>query len=204
MTTWWELLIPVGAAIAGSAVTGFVQSMTIRDQRRNERALRFLDERQESYARFLRLTQGFTNLIEMLDSTVHKLKVAGADYKSNHERLQTIQDLIKNTTITPDNVDSLSQQLTEWKAEGEQITQNNEKNEGIIAQANADNAEVHSKLGTLTAEANEFYFTLRLVAADPVRQAASKVIGQMGKELNVEESREAMREFEEAARKDLL
>lgn len=76
LTTWWELLIPVGAAIAGSAVTGFVQSMTIRDQRRSERALRFLDERQESYARFLRLTQGFINLIEKLDSTDRKLKAA--------------------------------------------------------------------------------------------------------------------------------
>lgn len=94
--------------------------------------------------------------------------------------------------------------MAEWEAEGEQITRSNEKNERITALANADNAEVNSKIETLTAEANEFYFTLRLVAAEPVRQAASKVISQMAKGLNVEESREAMREFEEAARKDLL
>lgn len=194
----------MGAAIAGSAVTGFVQSMTIRDQRRNERALRFLDERQESYARFLRLTQGFINLIEALDSTDRKREAAGAEYKSDRERLQTIRDLIQNTSTTPDNVDSQSQQMAEWKAEVEQITRNDEKNDRIIALANAEYAELGSKNETLIAEANEFYFTLRLVAAEPVRQAASKVIHQMGEGLNVEASREAMREFEEAARKDLL
>jgi multidrug resistance efflux pump len=194
----------VGAAVAGSAVTGFVQRMTLRDQRRNERTLRFLDERQESYARFLRLTQGFINMIEELDSTDRKLKAAEEEYKSNLERLQAIEDLIENTSVTSDNVDSLNQQMAEWEAEGEQITRSNEKNEKIVALATAESTEVHSKIETLIAEANEFYYTLRLVAAEPVRQAASKVIRQMGEGLNAKEGREAMREFEEAARKDLL
>lgn len=53
MTTWWELAIPAASAIGGSAVTAVIQGIIARSQRKNEKRLRFIEDRRDAYLKFL-------------------------------------------------------------------------------------------------------------------------------------------------------
>jgi hypothetical protein len=204
VTTLWGLLIAGFAGVGGSGVTGFFQSRTFRAQREHERATRFLDERRDTYARFLRLGYGFVNLIEELDSIGQKLASARAEGERGAARTQAIIDLGESIKSTPGDADSVNRRLDELEAERDQILRNIDASGELVALVGIKDTELRSKLDTLTSEANEFYYTLRLVAAIPVRDAAAEIIHQMAGQPNAKASREALRGFEKAARKDLL
>ncbi len=187
MVSWWELTIPAASALAGSVVTAVIQNINLRSQRKYERKVHFLDTKRSAYARFLT----FWDRVAELTMNAGKAK----------------------QTLT-----SLDKQLIEAEAKLSKAKRDG-GNEGELAAARAEYTKVvgefqrfkiemdalSARLETATAESQEHYFELRILAPTAVRDAADKMLDI---ELVMNADRavlDPLREaFEEEARKDLL
>jgi hypothetical protein len=188
VTPWWELAIPAASAIAGSVVTGLMQGAWIRSQRKDERRMRFIDNKRSTYAQFLVIWDQFTQLGR--EANDMKQFVGGG----------------------------FGEQLDAMKARCEQLQQDSSKDQELVAarveyaKALGDlirfkkRSEIYSaKANSIFGEPRDYYYNLRLLAPASVRNAADRMLDSQLIMSNdsalLDERREA---FEEAARKDLL
>jgi tRNA(Ser,Leu) C12 N-acetylase TAN1 len=198
LTAWWELVIPAAGVLAGAAVTGLIQVVNARSQREHERKARFLEERRVSYARFLLL---FDDLIE-LSKKENELRanLAAQNEEATYllGRAKALQDEIDNPSATKDPA--------VIAAENEEIAARKKANQSAASRDRVVLDECAAKLEEIGPKIGEIYYQLRLIAGEPVRQAASNMIA-IGISRVIDNPgliSRAMKEFEEASRKDLL
>jgi hypothetical protein len=198
VTTWWELVIPAAAVISGAAVTGVIQNVNNRNQRKHERILRFVEEKRASYARFLLLFEGLIEIRQDLKIIRDRTDTVKARFESWKERKSALATERADNTQnkTPEEWDSEEDRI---QAELDELGKGWQEDDKVLE-------EGVQKMGMMLSQVNEIYYALRLVATEEVRTAANKMI-EIGTEeaaINLGPIRKAMDEFEKAARKDLF
>ncbi len=109
MTTWWELAIPAASAIGGAVVTGTIQGLTIRSQRRHERRLRFIDNKRAAYAQFLTSIEKTIQPIQALTTLENQLKELIQDLDSQREEFTALETALSTSGPSPELIDSFNE-----------------------------------------------------------------------------------------------
>jgi hypothetical protein len=187
MASWWELVIPAASAIAGSVVTGVIQNISARSQRRHERDVRFLDDKRSAYAQFLVSWERYTQL---------------------GKEAQAIERLQANLKEQLRNADAKIAELQQGNANSEDIATAQSRRKKVLKELQEFKYRVQkfsTNFDSVSAESHEYYFNLRILAPATVRDSADKMFDSelilSGDDAKLDEYREA---FEEAVRKDLL
>jgi hypothetical protein len=186
MASWWELVIPAASAIAGSVVTGVIQSISVRRQRKHERGMHFLDSKRIAYVQFLTSWESYTLLgkeaaaIKQVQNSLDEhLRNAGAKFDALKQESASAEEI----SVVEDERKKALKELEEFKKRLDAFS---------------------TRFASIKAESHEYYFNLRILAPATIRDCADNMFDRelvlSGDDTSLEERRQA---FEEAVRKDL-